>query len=161
MTQINNPVALESKRRLVTALLALMEEKSYFKINIQELATRAGMDRRTFYRNFDSKEDVLRRYMNIFLKRFVMSLKVESELNIDNTIEILINSLDEYKTFLVLLNKSGIVFFLLEYLNQNLNLIMEIIKERSPYSLEANFEDKLAYSIGGTYNFLVRNLMIS
>ena len=54
-----NPVAVQSKQMLLNALLELMEKKAYSSISIKELAECAGLDRKTFYRNFDSKEEVL------------------------------------------------------------------------------------------------------
>ena len=157
--QVNNPVAIESKRRLVNALLALMEEKPYFKINIQELATRAGMDRRTFYRNFDSKEDVLKRYMDIFMKRYMVSLKNQKDLTIDKAVITLIDLIEEYKPLIILLNKSEIVFLLLDYINRHLETVTEIIQESSLYELEGSFEDQLAYNLGGAFNYTIRNII--
>lgn len=54
-----NPVAAQSKPMLLIALLELIEHKLYSSISIKELAECAGLDRKTFYRNFTSKEEVL------------------------------------------------------------------------------------------------------
>ena len=54
-----NPLTVESKQWILEALLKLMEEKNYEKITIKELTARADLDRKTFYRNFRSKEEVL------------------------------------------------------------------------------------------------------
>lgn len=49
---------------LMTALWALMGEKSFEKISVSELVARAGVGRVTFYRNFASKEEVLARSLH-------------------------------------------------------------------------------------------------
>lgn len=54
-----NPVALQSQKWLVEALLALMREKPYRDIKIKDITNKAQVDRSTFYRNFSSKEDIL------------------------------------------------------------------------------------------------------
>lgn len=54
-----NPLTVQSKQWILEALLKLMEEKNYEKITIKELTARADLDRKTFYRNFRSKEEVL------------------------------------------------------------------------------------------------------
>ena len=54
-----NPISIQSKQWLLDALLTLMEEKDFQSITITELTERACLDRKTFYRNFRSKEDVL------------------------------------------------------------------------------------------------------
>ena len=49
-----------SRRLIVGALLALLQEKRYDRITVQEIIGRADVGRTTFYAQFGSKEDVLR-----------------------------------------------------------------------------------------------------
>jgi len=48
-----------SRRLIVDALLALMQEKRYDRITVQEIIDRADVGRSTFYAQFQNKEDVL------------------------------------------------------------------------------------------------------
>jgi len=48
-----------TRRRLKEALLALMREKGYGRITVQELVDRADVARSTFYAHFDAKDDLL------------------------------------------------------------------------------------------------------
>jgi AcrR family transcriptional regulator len=48
-----------SRRLIVDALLALLQEKRYDRITVQEIIDRADVGRTTFYAQFRSKEDVL------------------------------------------------------------------------------------------------------
>jgi AcrR family transcriptional regulator len=48
-----------SRRLIVDALLALMLEKHYDRITVQEIIDRADVGRTTFYAQFRNKEDVL------------------------------------------------------------------------------------------------------
>ena len=47
---------------MVEALLILMEEKSFEKITIGEITDKAGVNRSSYYRHFNMKEDLLRWY---------------------------------------------------------------------------------------------------
>lgn len=47
------------KEALVISLIKLMKEKNFNQITIQELVKKAGVGRSSFYRHFDSKEDIL------------------------------------------------------------------------------------------------------
>lgn len=49
-----------TKECIYTALLILMNEKEFDKISITELVKRSGVSRTAFYRNFHTKEDVLK-----------------------------------------------------------------------------------------------------
>ena len=48
-----------TKESLEISLLQLLEKKELTKITISELVERAGVSRAAFYRNYDSKEEIL------------------------------------------------------------------------------------------------------
>ncbi len=54
---------LLARESIVSALTELMNEKQYAAITITEITQRAGVSRMTYYRNYSSKEDILRRFM--------------------------------------------------------------------------------------------------
>lgn len=49
-----------AQTHFINALLSLMKKKPYQNITVQELSDTAQYDRRTYYRYFNSKEDILR-----------------------------------------------------------------------------------------------------
>lgn len=53
---------------LQTALISLMGQKSFDKITISELVRRSGVSRTAFYRNYNTKEDVLREIFEVYKK---------------------------------------------------------------------------------------------
>ncbi|SHJ62519.1 TetR/AcrR family transcriptional regulator [Parasporobacterium paucivorans] len=56
-----------SKQWIIDALFELMKTKSYQEITIKDLTEKAGVARLTFYRNFETKEDVLvKHFENMF-----------------------------------------------------------------------------------------------
>jgi AcrR family transcriptional regulator len=57
---------------ITDALLLLMEKKPYHDISVTELCERAGVTRMSFYRNFESKEDILRKWLAGVTDRFVV-----------------------------------------------------------------------------------------
>ncbi|MBZ9693497.1 TetR/AcrR family transcriptional regulator [Clostridium sp. M14] len=59
MKQKPNRIAEQSKKWLIEALFDLMEEKPYSTITVKEISDKAQLSRRTFYRNFKVKEDLL------------------------------------------------------------------------------------------------------
>ena len=59
----SNPTALQSQQWLTDSLIALMEEKPFAQISVQELCRRADLSRQTFYNFFSSKEEILHRYL--------------------------------------------------------------------------------------------------
>ncbi len=55
-----NPTAIQSQKWLADSMAALMNEKSFGQITIQDLCKRADLSRQTFYNFFKDKESVLR-----------------------------------------------------------------------------------------------------
>ena len=54
-----NPAAIRSKKLISEALLRLMRQKHFSDITVTEICAEADIGRKTFYRNFDRKEDVI------------------------------------------------------------------------------------------------------
>lgn len=55
----------------------LLNTKSFEKISVSELVEMAGVGRVTFYRNFTSKEDVLKRSLNSELKYWLTQRNID------------------------------------------------------------------------------------
>ncbi|WP_269056628.1 TetR/AcrR family transcriptional regulator, partial [Paenibacillus tundrae] len=65
-----NPIAQRSKKWLCDALIELLQEKPYSAITITEMCDKAGLVRKTFYRNFTSKESVLVEIIDLMFQDF-------------------------------------------------------------------------------------------
>ena len=50
---------LHVKNSITDALIALMNEKSFETISVSEITNRARVSRVSYYRNFNSKEDMI------------------------------------------------------------------------------------------------------
>ena len=64
--------AEQSRRAISEALLRLMTDHEYGKITLQNIVDEAGVSRMAFYRNFESKEAVIRYWLKGVTDRFVM-----------------------------------------------------------------------------------------
>lgn len=73
----NRPSEL-SKKWIIDALFILMEQKRFEKISITEIVNRAGVSRLTFYRNFESKEQILLLHFDLLFDKYLESAKENS-----------------------------------------------------------------------------------
>lgn len=60
INQSNKELNQITKESIETAFLLLLESKEFEKISITELTKKAGVSRPAFYRNYESKEDILK-----------------------------------------------------------------------------------------------------
>ncbi len=56
------------------ALYRLLEMKKYENIKISEIITKAGISRATFYRNFSTKDDIVKLKVKMFFEDFFVSI---------------------------------------------------------------------------------------
>ncbi|PLS08404.1 TetR/AcrR family transcriptional regulator [Neobacillus cucumis] len=65
-----NPSAIYSQQLIKNALLALMQKGAFKDISVSTLCNTAKVGRRTFYNNFETKEDVLSLIMDGYSEEF-------------------------------------------------------------------------------------------
>jgi len=76
---------------LALALLRLMQNKNFEQITISEIVKLAGVSRSSFYRNFESKEQILFEYIRGLYQDFFRAGDVPERQN----------SADDFRTFLL------------------------------------------------------------
>ncbi|MDR1570270.1 MAG: TetR/AcrR family transcriptional regulator [Oscillospiraceae bacterium] len=59
-----------SKDSICTALIKLLEKKCYAEITITQITKLAGVSRMAFYRNYQTKEDIIKDYVDTLLCGF-------------------------------------------------------------------------------------------
>lgn len=135
---------------LTEALLELMKSKPFSEISVTELIQKAGVARSTYYRNFNSKEDIIKQFIkSIFLefqeKYPVISLEERyTEEHISHILEFLLYYVDTVE----ILSNSGMASFFLSLLN---DYLMGLYEKES-----TNPKDSFRiYSIAGAeYNLI-------
>ena len=55
----NNEANRITRESICTALLELLKTNEFKKISISELVRKAGVSRQSFYRNYNTKEDIV------------------------------------------------------------------------------------------------------
>ena len=94
------------KNQILAALLTMIGEQDFDSITVSALTERAGVGRASFYRNFESKEDVLRQESG----RLMGLLRLQWEQQAEHTENFLASLLDFYqahKPFYLALYRAG------------------------------------------------------
>lgn len=148
-----------AQKHFIDSLLSLMAKKQYHDITIQELSEKAGYDRRTYYRYFNSKEDVLRLYCSHILGEMADMMKKEKSLTFRSGIIAYFSFWQSHIDFLRLLQKNNLLHFL-EDEQDNLfyHYVGIFVQPDIPQQLEtATSLSKYAFyfTSGGLWNALV------
>lgn len=75
-----------SKRKMAEALLRLMETEEYDRITIQQIVDEAGVSRMAFYRNFESKDQILQYHVDRITDEFVLRAGMKEKYDAADTI---------------------------------------------------------------------------
>lgn len=102
-----------AKDYITQSLLYLMKKEKFENITVTDISKKAGVNRITFYRNFNSKEEVLKCYLDSITDNFIKTSKIlYTPDNFQSYIIYLFTHLERYKAIGILLYKSNMVHFL-------------------------------------------------
>ncbi|WP_243291831.1 TetR/AcrR family transcriptional regulator [Bacillus sp. FJAT-47783] len=134
----NNPSSIRSRKMIIDALLQLMEEKPYHKISIKELTDTAQLVRKTFYRNFKSKEDVLQEYITGLMNEVEQKFEEVDVLTPYIMAKLYFEFWQKHIDFLQLLQQNNLFIIVLKQLND----YTPVINSKYKAELMKGYDDK-------------------
>jgi len=160
MNPTQNPSALRSKKVITESLLLLMKKYPYAEITVKQILLETDISRKTFYRNFLSKDDVLNSFINAILQDYVNAIqKQQQKYSLLQTIDVIFDFCEQNKEILFILRDNRLLYLLLEKLNVLiLNEHNRYISEAQENHLESQLltEYIIYFNIGGLWNLIVR-----
>ena len=156
MNDSKNPSALRSKQEITDALLALMEKYPYNEISVKQIVLETGLVRKTFYRNFSSKDDVLDARINSAIREYVDGLLERPE----DPLGVIFHFCERNRKLLELLNRNRLLYLLLLRLNEEIPKISSTVDVSSnPFArLMSGMEPDylIAFNIGAIWNVIFK-----
>ena len=132
-----------AKDYIVEAFLQLLKKQKFEDITITDIANKAGITRVTFYRNFNSKEEIIKNHLDNITDEFIKTSKILYNPNdFKNYIIKLFTHLENNKDIGILLYKAKIFYFLEDEFNR-------IFFTKATNKVE---EYHYAFISGGLYN---------
>lgn len=99
-----------TKDCIVQSLLNLMEEQSFASISIQNIVDSAGVSRMAYYRNFSSKEDILRYHISTVSQDFISHWEKAKPKDFQEYLVLLFEHLLNLKDLGLKLQKAGMLY---------------------------------------------------
>ncbi|WP_440896607.1 TetR/AcrR family transcriptional regulator [Amphibacillus sp. Q70] len=145
----NEESNLFTKECIETALLALMKENDFKDISITNIVSRAGVSRSAYYRNYSSKEDILKNYLHTVVQTITNSLDIQKYYHNDLSFWLSIfNRVRPYSAKFLTLLKAGFDGVILSSINK---ILLDKFSEGQVTSLERY---KVFFWNGAFYNLL-------
>lgn len=93
---------------MTTALLQLMKEKNFEQISVSEITKRAGVSRTSYYRNYDSKEDILKQGLDQVMGAFLQQVSaLPPDAGIWDAVQCAFEQAQKQHNFLMLIHRAG------------------------------------------------------
>lgn len=131
------------KSRITDALLQLLKEKDISEISISELTCKAQIGRVSFYRNYQTKEDILKEESDRLIKEWGHSYETNPESSPETLFPSLFDFYRAHKEFYSILYQAGMTSVMLETILETI----QVTEEMS--NLEAYMKSFWAYGIYG------------
>lgn len=145
MKKERNAVNAFAKECIATALIKLMKEKKYEEITITDIAKTAGVSRVTYYRNYNSKDDIIIHYMEELAYQLHQETKhLNPVKDIYECTLAMFHYWLKHRDFLLCLNDAKLGYVLLDHINQYITRFTSTAREKY----------EACYYLGSMHNIL-------
>ncbi len=149
-----NPVSDRSKKLMEETLLRLMQAESFSEISVQEITDNAGLSRRTFYRNYETKGDILRQRFHKIWSEYETRIRQMKDLSLPHVAFVLFTIMLPHIEFLQLVSQQHLLPLLLTEVDELLPSVFQEVKgSQLPFATES-ISYALAFSTGGFMRIL-------
>ena len=156
MGKSEHDVPNQTKRYFIESFCLLLYENEYRNISIAAIAQKAGFARRTFYRYFKSKDDVLAETLDEIFDEYSEEIIGEQDVSLNNIAKVFFKFWSRRLAFLEALDRSKLLPFLLDVMNKKIPLIYHHINgDTDEYGDKEERRYVLTFGIGGFWNLLI------
>lgn len=146
----------QSKLWMEEALLKLMQTEKYREITIKEITDHAGLTRRTFYRNYNSKDDILLGCFNRIWGEYRELIAGQVDLSLPSIARVFFTQMRKHADFLALISRHQLFQLFLAQVDTLLPPAFDELKGKAmPFSQES-VRYALTFSAGGFLHILIR-----
>lgn len=136
-----------SRKWILEALIILMKEKSFDKISVTDITKKAGVARLTFYRNYETKEEILLDYFKMRLEQYLLEMRTGEKLNLKNMLTACFLYWSDDRDLLNLMLEQG----LMSLLFNPFTMAFERVIEYSLDNKECYSETQIEFIKGGLF----------
>ena len=169
MNPSQNPSALRSKSEITSALFELMKKYRFSDITVKQIILESKVSRKTFYRNFTSKTDVLLAHIEKIILEYVDDLTKltrnsqdtpSHSLTHEQILPIIFAKCLENKDLLLYLHRNDLMYLLLEQINTVINTIHHKFVPADHYLFAGisphQSEYIISFNVGAVWNVLCK-----
>ena len=132
------------KSFITESLLLLMNQKPFEEITVREIVQKAGVNRSTYYRHFERKEDIIFYFLDC-LSKDILKWDKEQKPEFNEHLVNVYRHYDGCKEQMLAIYKNGLSYLFLDVLKKYLG-------SDKPEDKNLDMQYNIAFHIGGTFN---------
>lgn len=160
MNPSQNPSAIRSKKEITDTLLRLMNTYSYNDITVKQIILESHVARKTFYRNFLSKDDVLNAYIDSVMQQYIYSLQQLPNCQLSSILDVIFKFCIQNQDLLFLLRDNNLMHHFLHKWNIFIPMIHnQIVSPDHPMFQTCSAEQIdyiIAFNVGAIWNVVMK-----
>ena len=138
---------MKSKDKIVQRLIELMKTHEFEEITVKNISELAEVNRSTYYRNFKSKEDIIKYKLESMMDEYLEEFESKHDRTKESYIRTILETFLKHEEFLKIIHKQNQSYILQKVLVNYFNNILREASKKEMY--------QVYYHIGGIYNFTI------
>ena len=138
---------MKSKDKIVQSLIELMKTHEFEEITVKNISELAEVNRSTYYRNFKSKEDIIKYKLESMMDEYLEEFESKHDKTKEAYIRTILETFLKHEEFLKIIHKQNQSYILQKVLVNYFNNILREASKKEMY--------QVYYHIGGIYNFII------
>ena len=154
MNNTNGLIAEQSKKRIAEAMLSVMNIYDYKEITVTQITQEARISRKTFYRHFSDKDEVLKHLFDSLYQECLSSITGSGVHNYWDVVQCFFDFWGKHADTLNLMKRSNLLPQLFEESYDRSFEVFRSVRTADHYGEQLPYI--LAYSIGGMNSMLIK-----
>lgn len=156
MNNTNGKIALQSRKKITKALFSIMEQYNFKDITVTQIAQESNLSRKTFYRLYNCKEDILNEFFTEIYNECLQEIKKQQISSYWSVVQLYFDFWEQRYDLILLLKKHDLLPLLMDYSLKNSPAIFatvrsdEIVQKFAPL-----LPYMLSYAVGGMHSMLI------
>ena len=113
------------KEFISESLMILMRKKNFADITIGEITDKAGVNRSSYYRNFKSKDELIKYYFNKIIFEHMKKIRLQKDITVKDYLLKMFSHFYQYRKELLLIYKNNLSHLILETFNETFAAVAE------------------------------------
>lgn len=157
MNHTNGKIAERSKQRLVEALLSIMKQYDFKDITVTQIVQEAELSRKTFYRLFSKKNEILMLFFEGLFEECLTQIKQNEIHHYWEVVQLYFDFWETKKELLELLRKNHLLSLLFECSYEHSQAIFQCVRSNeTAIQFSRQLPYLLAYAVGGMHSMLIK-----